>query len=221
MFQNLVRRISGSFFLRPDRPWSDDATSNAPQIGRKRRLSDSERDDEPYPSSTKRSKGGLVADEERDGSPAPAKETQDVKEIRKGVKDVELEDEEDSLVEGELEKAAAVPLPEDKEEGSEKAEEEKELVEEPEEIPVPADLTSVDSIEPSVSDESKPAEAEPEVDAAPAVSEESSVPGTTTGSEAQADELLPVTQATEKKETTTADVPDESPAEIPNEARSQ
>ncbi|TFY54842.1 hypothetical protein EVJ58_g8621 [Rhodofomes roseus] len=43
----LIRRISSSFFPRPDRPWSEDATSSAPQIGRKRRLSSTEPDLEP------------------------------------------------------------------------------------------------------------------------------------------------------------------------------
>ncbi|KAH8990791.1 hypothetical protein EDB92DRAFT_1863218 [Lactarius akahatsu] len=40
----LLRRISSSIYPRLDRPWSDDATSNAPTIGRKRRLSDEDDD---------------------------------------------------------------------------------------------------------------------------------------------------------------------------------
>jgi len=47
MFQRLVRRISTSFFPRPDRPWNDDVTSTAPQIqiGKKRRFDDDDDDD--------------------------------------------------------------------------------------------------------------------------------------------------------------------------------
>ncbi|KZT28200.1 hypothetical protein NEOLEDRAFT_903542 [Neolentinus lepideus HHB14362 ss-1] len=206
MFQNLVRRISGSFFLRPDRPWSDDATSNAPQIGRKRRLSDADRDEESYPSSTKRSKGGLVAEEERDESPVPAKETQDVKDIRKGVKEVELEDKE------ELEKAAAIPLPEDKEEGSEKEEtekeeetEEEETVAEPREKFASTDSTSTGATESTTAAEPKSAETETE--AIPAVSDEFKQPSAAVDTVPKAEEPLTTSQSTAENEASIEDVP--------------
>ncbi|PFH53441.1 hypothetical protein AMATHDRAFT_1105 [Amanita thiersii Skay4041] len=41
----LIRRLSHSVIPRPDRPWEDDPTSNAPHKARKRRLSASEQDD--------------------------------------------------------------------------------------------------------------------------------------------------------------------------------
>ncbi|KAI0686327.1 hypothetical protein BC835DRAFT_1380140 [Cytidiella melzeri] len=48
MINRLVRRISTSLFPRPDRPWNDDATSNAPsiQIGTKRRFNDEDDEDD-------------------------------------------------------------------------------------------------------------------------------------------------------------------------------
>ncbi|TDL19477.1 hypothetical protein BD410DRAFT_900181 [Rickenella mellea] len=92
----LLRRISGSITTRLDREWNDDATSNAPQVGRKRRMSDD--DDEPYSSvSSKRARGSpdAIAEEPETDSSQPSTtptgpETADVKEIRKGVKEVEL-----------------------------------------------------------------------------------------------------------------------------------
>jgi len=84
MFQ-FVRRISGSILPRSDRPWSEDATSNAPTIGRKRRLSTAEEDDEGE-SSAKRVKG-------EDGAAPEVQETEEVKEVTQGVEEVELEDE--------------------------------------------------------------------------------------------------------------------------------
>jgi len=211
MFQNLVRRISGSFFLRPDRPWSDDATSNAPQIGRKRRLSDADRDEESYPSSTKRSKGGLVAEEERDESPSPAKETQDVKDIRKGVKEVELEDKEEGEAEKELEKAAAIPLPEDKEEGSEKEEEtekeeteKEETVAESQEKFASTDSTSTGATESTTAAEPKSAETDTE--AIPAVSDEFKQPSAAVDSVPKAEEPLTTSQSTAENEASIEDV---------------
>ncbi|KAI0356907.1 hypothetical protein OH77DRAFT_179171 [Trametes cingulata] len=120
----LIRRISSSFFPRPDRPWSEDATSTAPQIGRKRRLSTDEHEErETTPSAKKqRAESEVAPEEEREPSPArPGKETEEVKEVTKGVREVELEDGKASAskpVEGEsqtetgAEEAAAVPLPE-------------------------------------------------------------------------------------------------------------
>ncbi|TBU63576.1 hypothetical protein BD310DRAFT_945116 [Dichomitus squalens] len=128
----LIRRISSGFFPRPDRPWSEDATSTAPQIGRKRRLStpEPEEEREQTPVSKKHR-----AESEADVTPAPAtpeeqpqeKETEEVKEVTKGVKEVELEEkpaqpetsaaeEKEVLTDGkeaeaDAEQAAAVPLP--------------------------------------------------------------------------------------------------------------
>ncbi|KAG6380146.1 hypothetical protein JVT61DRAFT_8233 [Boletus reticuloceps] len=101
MFQ-FIRRFSGSFLPRPDRPWRDDATSHAPTIGRKRRHSVIEQDRDGSASISKRTKNDIVKpDTECDsasggGSPegdaiSPV-EGQDVKGVTKGVKEVDLED---------------------------------------------------------------------------------------------------------------------------------
>ncbi|PIL29043.1 hypothetical protein GSI_09091 [Ganoderma sinense ZZ0214-1] len=123
----LIRRISSGIFPRPDRPWSEDATSTAPQIGRKRRLSTPEPDGEHEREHTPASKK-FRAESEADATPAPATpvpatetETEEVKEVTEGVKEVELE-EKPSAPEGmkekdeeeassETQEAAAVPLP--------------------------------------------------------------------------------------------------------------
>ncbi|KAI0325518.1 hypothetical protein GY45DRAFT_1340078 [Cubamyces sp. BRFM 1775] len=119
----LIRRISSSFFPRPDRPWSEDATSTAPQIGHKRRRSVDEHEErETTPSAKKqRAESEAAPESERGQSPEqPAKETEEVKEVTKGVRKVELEDGETSTVEAVeaepqaqtgAEEAAAVPLP--------------------------------------------------------------------------------------------------------------
>ncbi|KAF8556574.1 hypothetical protein OG21DRAFT_1391329, partial [Imleria badia] len=101
MFQ-FLRRVSGSFLPRPDRPWSDDATSHAPTIGRKRRHSVTEQDgDGSSFSSAKRTKNDPVkpdtecnssgGESPKTDAPPPV-EGQDVKEVTKGVKEVDLED---------------------------------------------------------------------------------------------------------------------------------
>lgn len=136
----LLRRISSSFFPRPDRPWEDDgehaltlissrvqilkrhvepATSNAPQIGKKRRMSD-EDEDMPPSGSIKKSRTGLLpvdgdAVEEGASSQETDATTEDVKEVTKGVRDVELEEGKKTSHDDEpapAEEAAAVPLPE-------------------------------------------------------------------------------------------------------------
>ncbi|KIM92235.1 hypothetical protein PILCRDRAFT_810268 [Piloderma croceum F 1598] len=94
MFQNLVRRISGSILPRSDRPWSEDATSNAPTIGRKRRLS-TPGEDEEEENTAKRAKGedGTLTRNESPSQPvALVNETAEVKEVTQGVDDVELEE---------------------------------------------------------------------------------------------------------------------------------
>ncbi|KIJ63629.1 hypothetical protein HYDPIDRAFT_92216 [Hydnomerulius pinastri MD-312] len=95
-----IRRVSTSLLPRPDRPWRDDATSNAPTIGRKRRFSVTEQDDSDSPeSSAKKVKGEAIL---VDGESAPpsadaepttkAEEGEDVKSVTEGVKEVDLED---------------------------------------------------------------------------------------------------------------------------------
>ncbi|KAI0634242.1 acid protease [Trametes polyzona] len=122
--KTIIRRISSSFFPRPDRPWSEDATSTAPQIGRKRRLSTDECEErETTPSAKKqRAESELQPEGERESSPAqPGKETEEVKEVTEGVREVELEDgktasasqasETETPTEALVQEAAAVPLP--------------------------------------------------------------------------------------------------------------
>jgi len=93
-----IRRVSTSLLPRPDRPWRDDATSNAPTIGRKRRFSFTE-DDDSASTCTKKARGESV---QAEGNTPPTleipeqKEGEDVKSVTQGVKDVELEDKVDS-----------------------------------------------------------------------------------------------------------------------------
>ncbi|KAG1752191.1 hypothetical protein EDB19DRAFT_1672415 [Suillus lakei] len=91
-----IRRVSTSFLPRPDRPWRDDATSNAPTIGRKRRFSFVEGDDDDSASmSVKKLRVGST---QAEGSTPPIpvvpsqKEGEDVKSVTQGVKDVELDE---------------------------------------------------------------------------------------------------------------------------------
>ncbi|KAF5384437.1 hypothetical protein D9615_003328 [Tricholomella constricta] len=106
----LIRRISHSVIPRPDRPWADDPTSNAPQKGRKRRLSSTERDhDIDMDESLKKKHRGESSAASELGEVAPEAsssqvESTAVKEVTEGVKEVELADATD---------AAAVPLPEE------------------------------------------------------------------------------------------------------------
>ncbi|KAF9653683.1 hypothetical protein BDM02DRAFT_3182681 [Thelephora ganbajun] len=100
----LLRRLSSSVFPRNDRPWADDATSTAPTIGMKRRLSSVDMDlDTPVGSLSKKSKRGKDADVSDDeepasspvtSSPLPPKSSpppEDVKEVTTGVKEIELD----------------------------------------------------------------------------------------------------------------------------------
>ena len=117
----------------PTRLRSDDAaTSTAPQIGRKRRLSTQDDERESTPAKKARADSEAPTDEqeqERGSSPAAPTDTEEVKEVTKGVNDVELEEkpapeasateEKESAAaeidakEGETDEkqAAAVPLP--------------------------------------------------------------------------------------------------------------
>ncbi|KIK68374.1 hypothetical protein GYMLUDRAFT_136056, partial [Collybiopsis luxurians FD-317 M1] len=91
----LIRRISNSVLPRPDRPWDDDATSNAPKTSRKRRLSSADRDldDETEAQSrAKKSRGDTPQTPlELPGSNPPL-DSESVKEVTQGVKEVDLEE---------------------------------------------------------------------------------------------------------------------------------
>ncbi|EIW79569.1 hypothetical protein CONPUDRAFT_166317 [Coniophora puteana RWD-64-598 SS2] len=94
----LFRRVSGSFLPRPDRPFPEDATSNAPTVGRKRRADDDEA--EPRASmSMKRSRPESTLVDPASVALPPdlspieeRKDGEDVKEVTEGVKEVELQD---------------------------------------------------------------------------------------------------------------------------------
>ncbi|KIK99550.1 hypothetical protein PAXRUDRAFT_822626 [Paxillus rubicundulus Ve08.2h10] len=112
-----IRRVSTSLLPRPDRPWRDDATSNAPTIGRKRRFSVTEHDEDVFASSAaKKAKGepcqldaeaeSASTAEDTKGETTSAADGEDVKEVTKGVKDVDLEDKE-----GASPRPEGVPLP--------------------------------------------------------------------------------------------------------------
>lgn len=93
------------------------ATSNAPQIGQKRRLSSAEPEElEQVGTLSKRSRqapAGLQEDalQTEDLPSRPGQDTQEVKEVTKGVRDVELEDKGAALDASAVIDAAAVPLP--------------------------------------------------------------------------------------------------------------
>jgi hypothetical protein len=94
-----IRRVSTSFLPRPDRPWRDDATSNAPTIGRKRRFSFVEDDDDDSASTSVKKLRGNSTQAEGSTPLIPAvsdKEGEDVKSVTQGVKDVELDEKLDS-----------------------------------------------------------------------------------------------------------------------------
>ncbi|KAJ7594154.1 hypothetical protein C8J56DRAFT_429308 [Mycena floridula] len=96
----LIRRISTSVIARPDRPWPEDATSNAPKKGRKRRLSNDEDEEENVASLSKKVKGETPLS-------TPAEPSAEVKAVTQGVDDIGLETKEPVAAE-------SVPLPEEK-----------------------------------------------------------------------------------------------------------
>jgi hypothetical protein len=118
---SLIRRISYGVIPRPDRPWEDDPTSNAPQRRRKRRLSSTERDveaDEDQANKKKargESASPSVADAEGTFlTPAPQVDTQEVKEVTQGVQEVDLDGKD--VFEGTPAEEAApesIPLPDE------------------------------------------------------------------------------------------------------------
>ncbi|KAF8958969.1 hypothetical protein BDZ97DRAFT_1430280 [Flammula alnicola] len=115
---NLIRRISYGVIPRPDRPWEEDPTSNAPNTRRKRRLSSTERDatgDEEQ-ANKKKARGesatpSVVDAEGTSMAPAPQGDTKEVKEVTQGVEEVALDGKDDEQAPAAPE---SIPLPEEK-----------------------------------------------------------------------------------------------------------
>jgi len=114
----LLRRISVGVIPRPDRPWDEDATSNAPRTNRKRRLSPTERDEADEGKAGKKVRGDSATPSVADADAtflAPSSsgpDTKEVKEVTRGVREVELEDEPERVV---SETAPEfIPLPEER-----------------------------------------------------------------------------------------------------------
>jgi len=132
----LLPRISSSIYPRPDRPWSEDgvppsslsflrdliqyiptATSTAPTIGRKRRISDEDDggDDVRDAGSSRKRRAPLEREGMSELGELRVKGTETdpgVKEVTRGVKEVELEDKEGSSTDdgkGTAEEASATP----------------------------------------------------------------------------------------------------------------
>ncbi|KAJ6449706.1 hypothetical protein C8R47DRAFT_1171449 [Mycena vitilis] len=109
---SLIRRFSGSVVPRPDRPWPEDPTSNAPRVGAKRRMADEDRDEDDEQARLKKVRGATAESQgdagEGSSTPLPqANETPDVKEVTAGVKEVELGEKPQAVPE-------SIPLPEEK-----------------------------------------------------------------------------------------------------------
>lgn len=111
-----LRRVSTSFLSRPDRPWREDVTSNAPTIGRKRRFSFINHDDEEEEFGSINGKRPRTEAMQLDGVEASTKDSdkertegEEVKFVTKGVKQVDLED---TGVQAPPVHPEAIPLPE-------------------------------------------------------------------------------------------------------------
>ncbi|KAJ7756988.1 hypothetical protein B0H16DRAFT_1537621 [Mycena metata] len=110
---NLIRRFSGSVIPRPDRPWAEDPTSNAPRVGSKRRMADEDRDEDDEEQARQKKVRGATDEalpdaRESSSTPLPqAPDTAGVKEVTQGVKEVDLETKPQAVPE-------SVPLPEEK-----------------------------------------------------------------------------------------------------------
>jgi hypothetical protein len=148
----LFRRISQSVIPRPDRPWEEDgapvnassqfhfhsltrdalptATSHAPKVGRKRRMSDEDddaKDDDALLRKKAKPDSSTSADKPSESEPAVAQaDSAEVKEVTKGVQEVELDDRAPVSPE-------SVPLPDEEADG--------ELDESADETPGPAEET--------------------------------------------------------------------------------
>lgn len=193
------------------------ATSTAPQIGRKRRLSTSEPDErESTPAKRHRAESEATQDGQREESPAgaqQAKETEEVKEVTKGVREVELDDEgkpkeieipaeeaqtqtTETTTAADAEEAAAVPLPDSPkaaEEGKEDVDAEGEEDVEAKEGEDAADATDATVVD----DVSSSGKESPSV----ATVTDEEVPGLTLDSDSP---KKPVKAKTSKKKTTVA-----------------
>ncbi|KAF7366642.1 hypothetical protein MSAN_00922100 [Mycena sanguinolenta] len=110
---SLIRRFSGSVIPRPDRPWADDPTSNAPRVGAKRRMADEDRDEDDEEQARQKKVRGPTNEapadaRESSSTPLPlANETAGVQEVTEGVKEVELDEKPQALPE-------SIPLPAEK-----------------------------------------------------------------------------------------------------------
>jgi len=112
---SLIRRISHSVIPRPDRPWEDDPTSNAPATRRKRRLSSTERDHDAEEDEQRKKKQRGESAASVDDVPAQTETEAEVKEVTQGVKEVELED---KPAEGlHAQAPESIPLPNEEESG--------------------------------------------------------------------------------------------------------
>ncbi|KAF8802387.1 hypothetical protein BYT27DRAFT_7244785 [Phlegmacium glaucopus] len=122
---SLIRRISYGVIPRPDRPWEEDPTSNAPRTRRKRRYSSTEReadDDQANKKARGDSATPSLADAEglSMGPPSvPQRDASEVKEVTEGVKEVDLDgkDPEDPVDREAAESTAfpeSIPLPEER-----------------------------------------------------------------------------------------------------------
>ncbi|KAF7343458.1 hypothetical protein MVEN_01778600 [Mycena venus] len=101
---SLIRRFSGSVIPRPDRPWEEDPTSNAPRVGAKRRMADEDRDeDDEEQARLKKVRGptGEAQFDARESSSTPLPPANET------AGEVELEEKPQALPE-------SVPLPEEK-----------------------------------------------------------------------------------------------------------
>jgi len=101
----LIRRISHSVIPRPDRPWADDPTSNAPQKGKKRRLSSTE--PEPDADAEEAAKKKIRGESTASDAGSSQLESKAVKEVTQGVNEVDLADAEAAVA------PEAVPLPDE------------------------------------------------------------------------------------------------------------
>jgi len=110
----LLRRISVGVIPRPDRPWDEDPTSNAPRTSRKRRLSSAERDDTDEGKAGKKVREDTASPSvvDADAPFLPGADTKEVKEVTQGVGEVELEDKSGEVLVGDA-APETIPLPEE------------------------------------------------------------------------------------------------------------
>lgn len=219
---NLIRRISYGVIPRPDRPWEEDATSNAPAVRRKRRLSSTERDvrdDSEELARGKKARGGSLSPEaEAEGDdtplPQPEAETIEVKEVTQGVKDVVLDAESAPTAE---EKPEVAPKPNVEEEASpiEAA------VVAPESIPLPEDRNAeVDDLQdaPTSSVDAEDADAVGEVEESEQTKEAETLPPKTQAADLAPEPVAGVEAAVVEK---TEENVEQEETKLPDNTKSQ